>query len=186
MAGGYGSRSSVVVTQSSASSRILFVLTALPLSLALFAFVLQWRGGGLLVDPARIGQLAGDNSRLPGVQSLDLLSTPTGGRVVTNSDCANQLFRGGLSGFPYHPGWQYAILNDVTPKISITTSTSAGLDQILPWLFYHRVIGVTNFFLFVEGKAASLNSTVVLEAIPVCCPHLSASCYSRFLYWRPN
>lgn len=49
----------------------------------------------------------------------------------------------------------------------MTSSTSAGLEQILPWLYYHRVIGVTNFFLFVEGKAASSNSTSVLEAIPV-------------------
>jgi hypothetical protein len=55
-------------------------------------------------------------------------------------------------------------------QISITTSTSAGLEQILPWLYYHRVIGVTNFFLFVESKAASPHSTAVLEAIPVCCP----------------
>jgi hypothetical protein len=53
-------------------------------------------------------------------------------------------------------------------QIAITSSTSAGLEQILPWLYYHRTIGVTHFFLFVEGKAASLNSTSVLEAIPVC------------------
>ena len=53
-------------------------------------------------------------------------------------------------------------------QIAITSSTSAGLDQILPWLYYHRVIGVTNYILFVEGQAASVKSTAVLEAIPVC------------------
>lgn len=52
-------------------------------------------------------------------------------------------------------------------QICITTSTSAGLDQILPWMFYHKVIGVTDFFLFVEGKAASPNVSRVLESIPV-------------------
>lgn len=52
-------------------------------------------------------------------------------------------------------------------QICITTSTSAGLEQILPWLFYHQVIGVTNFFLFVEGKAATTDVSAVLRSIPV-------------------
>jgi hypothetical protein len=52
-------------------------------------------------------------------------------------------------------------------QICITTSTSAGLDQILPWMFYHKVMGVTTFFLFVEGNAASPNTSKVLESIPV-------------------
>lgn len=52
-------------------------------------------------------------------------------------------------------------------QICVTTSTSAGLDQILPWMFYHKVIGVTTFFLFVEGKAASPDVSKVLESIPV-------------------
>ncbi|KAI3739719.1 hypothetical protein L2E82_30130 [Cichorium intybus] len=50
--------------------------------------------------------------------------------------------------------------------ICITTSTSAGLEQILPWMFYHKVIGVGTFFLFVEGKAATPSVSKVLESIP--------------------
>lgn len=60
-------------------------------------------------------------------------------------------------------------------QICITTSTSAGLEQILPWMFYHKVIGVTSFLLFVEGKAASPDVSKVLESIPVSsltCIHL--------------
>ena len=52
-------------------------------------------------------------------------------------------------------------------QLCITTSTSAGLEQILPWIFYHKVIGVSTFFLFVEGKAATPNVSKVLESIPV-------------------
>lgn len=33
-------------------------------------------------------------------------------------------------------------------------------------MFYHKIIGVTTFFLFVEGKAASPNVTNVLKSIP--------------------
>lgn len=52
-------------------------------------------------------------------------------------------------------------------QICITTSTSAGLEQTIPWIFYHKVIGVSNFFLFVEGKAASPAVSKVFESIPV-------------------
>nr|GEZ62684.1 glycosyltransferase-like At2g41451 [Tanacetum cinerariifolium] len=50
--------------------------------------------------------------------------------------------------------------------ICITSSTSAGLEQILPWIYYHKVVGVTNFFLFVEGKSATAGVSKVLESIP--------------------
>lgn len=65
-------------------------------------------------------------------------------------------------------------------QICITTSTSAGLEQILPWMFYHKVIGVSTFFLFVEGKAASPNVSKVLESIPVSWHPL----FSLFLFVR--
>jgi len=48
----------------------------------------------------------------------------------------------------------------------VQTSTSAGLEQILPWLFYHKVVGVAQFLLFVEGRAAKPNVAGVLESIP--------------------
>ncbi|CAK9170304.1 unnamed protein product, partial [Ilex paraguariensis] len=59
-----------------------------------------------------------------------------------------------------------AELHPVIFWICITTSTSAGLEQILPWMFYHKAIGVSTFFLFVEGRAASPSVSKVLESIP--------------------
>ncbi|KAG2287884.1 hypothetical protein Bca52824_047488 [Brassica carinata] len=49
--------------------------------------------------------------------------------------------------------------------ICITTSTT-GLDQILPWMFYHKVLRVSTFFLFVEGKATTPTISKVPESIP--------------------
>jgi hypothetical protein len=119
------------------------------------------------VDSARLGELAGDNSRLPGVQQDSLNSSPLSGRFGTSSSDCPKFQSPHIGMFPHHIGWQYAFQRKKhTTKIAITSSTSAGLEQILPWLYYHRTIGVTHFFLFVEGKAASLNSTSVLEAIP--------------------
>ena len=52
-------------------------------------------------------------------------------------------------------------------QLCMTTTTAASLDQILPWLFYHKALGVELFILFVEGQAAKPNSTAVLKSIPV-------------------
>ncbi|KAJ4978880.1 hypothetical protein NE237_009660 [Protea cynaroides] len=139
------------------SSRIIIVLTFLPLTLAAFAFVLQWRGG--LNDPTMP-----DNHKFPGDMGS---STPQ--HVVhlpSSSNCVELLGQSSSPSFPYYRDWKYNYDADLKPKICITTSTSAGLEQILPWLFYHKVLGVTNFFLFVEGKAASPNVSHVLESIP--------------------
>ncbi|CAA6672992.1 unnamed protein product [Spirodela intermedia] len=85
---------------------------------------------------------------------------------VSSSDCADILGQGSSSSISSYNGLMSDANSDLHPKICITTSTSAGLEQILPWIFYHKVIGVTTFFLFVEGKAAKPNITAVLESIP--------------------
>eukprot|EP01018_Ginkgo_biloba_P031437 Gb_04570 [translate_table: standard] len=156
MAGSYSSRSPP--QQNAMASRLLCLLTALPLTLALFAFILQWRGG--LNDP--VGRWAGDTSKFPGMST----NSPSNVHSVTGSDCGDQLGRSTSPSFPYYRGWTFEFAIDSHPKICITTSTSAGVDQILPWIYYHKVIGVTNFFLFVEGKAASPNASAVLDSIP--------------------
>jgi hypothetical protein len=88
--------------------RITFCLdrTAFDISPVCISVGMEKRG---LVDLVCIGQLAGDNSSLPGVQ-LDLLSLLTGGHAVANSDCANQLDCD-VVGFPHHVELQYAMLN---------------------------------------------------------------------------
>jgi len=78
----------------------------------------------------------------------------------------------GFSGpsFPYLRGWSFPTDSGaglgLQPKVCVQTSTSAGLEQILPWLFYHKVVGVAQFLLFVEGRAAKPNVAGVLESIP--------------------
>ncbi|XP_019186645.1 PREDICTED: glycosyltransferase-like At2g41451 [Ipomoea nil] len=125
-----------------ASSGVLFLLTLLSLSLAAFAFTLQRRSG------------------------LPDLRCP-GGRVLSSPDPEGILGRSRKLSFPYFRDWKIKFgSSDLLPKICITTSTSAGLEQTLPWIFYHKVIGITTFFMFVEGKAASPHVSKVLESIP--------------------
>ncbi|XP_058107189.1 glycosyltransferase-like KOBITO 1 [Magnolia sinica] len=144
------------------TSRLLLLLTVLPLTLAVFAFILQWRGG--LDDPT--SRWPGDNAqKFPGMDNASP-SLSTHVHSSSSSDCVELLGHGSSPSFPYYRGWKFDIESDLRPKISITTSTSAGLEQILPWLFYHKVLGVGTFFLFVEGKAASSNVSAVLESIP--------------------
>ncbi|KAL1346381.1 hypothetical protein HN51_020056 [Arachis hypogaea] len=141
-------------------SKILLLLTLLPVSLAAIAFVLQWRGG--ITDPASLLSPPGSH-HFPGMADPSPLSPLS--HSSSASDCLN-LGRTSSPSFPYYHNWKLDYAANIKPKICITTSTSAGLEQILPWMFYHKVIGVTNFFLFVEGKAASPEVSKVLKSIP--------------------
>ncbi|KAK3021334.1 hypothetical protein RJ639_047077 [Escallonia herrerae] len=177
---------------SSSSSKILLLLTALPLTLAAFAFVLQWRGG--LNDPTT--RWSPDRMEFPGMGS----SGPARS-FSSSSDCVDLLGQSRSASFPYFRDWKFGYGSDPKPKVSqirigpelfcfifigffldlvsgfvsifgqdvdicITTSTSAGLEQTLPWIFYHKVIGVATFYLFVEGNAASPGVSKILESIP--------------------
>ncbi|CAN6716469.1 unnamed protein product [Malus baccata var. baccata] len=142
------------------ASRLLLLLTVLPLTLAAFAFVLQWRGG--LNDP--VTRWSPDHHEFPGM--VDMGGVQRQALRSSGSDCVDILGRSHSPAFPYYNDWKFDYASDLRPKISIQTSTSAGLEQTLPWIFYHKVIGVSNFFLFVEGKAASPKVSKVLETIP--------------------
>ncbi|RAL53842.1 hypothetical protein DM860_004313 [Cuscuta australis] len=142
------------------AAKLLLLLTLLPLSLSLLAFVLQWRGGG--VDDPISRWSPEESHKFPGMDSSPLATV---GHSYHSSDCSLLGHRHSAS-FPYYKDWKLNSESDLKPKICITTSTSGGLDQILPWMFYHKVIGVTTFFLFVEGKAASPEVSKVLESIP--------------------
>ncbi|KAJ6835794.1 glycosyltransferase-like [Iris pallida] len=145
------------------ASRVLLLLTALPLALAAFAFVLQWRGG--IDDPST--RWPDDVQRFPGMDNSPFGSSSSVPSVASSAtDCAQILGQSSSPSFPYYRGWKFDVESNLKPKICITSSTSAGLEQILPWLYYHKVIGVTTFFLFVEGKAAKPNVSAVLESIP--------------------
>ncbi|KAJ9565410.1 hypothetical protein OSB04_001376 [Centaurea solstitialis] len=150
MAGLYSSSSSSSNRMVVFNSKILLLLTVLPLSLAAFAFILQWRGE--IQDPTTRWSPK-DRLEFPGMALDSSIRT-------SSSNCADLLGQSRSLSFPYYRDWKFHYkppnpIHQTNPKICITTSTSAGLEQILPWIFYHKVIGVSTFFLFVEGKAAS-------------------------------
>ncbi|XP_078428280.1 glycosyltransferase-like At2g41451 [Wolffia australiana] len=143
-------------------SKILLLLTALPLALATFAFVLQWRGG--VDDPA--ARWPPEAEVFPGMEAHEPSPPLDSPRRAASSDCSDVLGQRSSSSLSYYDALMSDAHSELRPKICITTSTSAGLDQILPWIFYHKVLGASTFFLFVEGKAAKPNVTTVLESIP--------------------
>ncbi|CAO2831667.1 unnamed protein product [Amaranthus hypochondriacus] len=138
--------------------KLFLLLTLLPLSLALFSFFLQWQGGS--IDP--ITRWASDYPEFPEMHSSYEIKSSS------SNNCDDNLLGQRISPvFPYFRGWNLKFNNtNLSPKACITTTTSAGLEQILPWIFYHKVIGISKFFLFVEGKAATMNVSIVLESIP--------------------
>ncbi|RWR74699.1 glycosyltransferase-like protein [Cinnamomum micranthum f. kanehirae] len=170
------------------SSRLLYLLTALPLSLATFAFLLQWRG---VINEL---SLRWPGQEFPGAENGNSISTHVHSSNSSSSGCLDILGRRGSHSYPYYRGWKFDVESvgrpkvrfcraifsssahaklctcpdncDANEQISIITTTSASLEQILPWMFYHKVLGVGTFFLFVEGKAATPTVSAVLEAFP--------------------
>ncbi|XP_004493445.1 glycosyltransferase-like At2g41451 [Cicer arietinum] len=141
------------------SSRLLLLLTVLPLTLAAFAFLLQWRGG--LTDP--LTRWSPDQNPFPGMSGPNNLQQQP---HRPPSDCTNLMPHSYSPSFPYFRDWKLDYSSGNTTSIYLSFSTSAGLEQTLPWIFYHKVMGVSSFYLFVEGKAASPNVSIVLESIP--------------------
>ncbi|KAK8958433.1 hypothetical protein KSP40_PGU013632 [Platanthera guangdongensis] len=166
--GPFRSPGSISYAHSTFIWRLLVLLTVLPLLLAVFAFLLQWRGG--LDDPSSRWAVAEERGFLGmGDSPLSLgNSSPVAMSLLSTTvvDCAEILGGSSSPSFPYYRGWKFDLDAEPRPKICITSSTSAGLEQILPWLFYHKSIGVTAFFLFVEGKAAEPSVSEVLVSIP--------------------
>lgn len=99
------------------TSKLILLLTLLPLSLATFAFLLQWRGGAVN-DP--ITRWSPEQSHLfPGMDVTSPL--PTLGHSAS-SDCS-LLARGGTSGatFPYFRDWKFDFSADLKPKVRFNT-----------------------------------------------------------------
>ncbi|XP_073156853.1 glycosyltransferase-like At2g41451 [Henckelia pumila] len=126
-----------------------FFTLLLLISLALLAFLLHF------TDPT-----IRNYEPLAFAGSLPVRSSPS------SVDCAGVLGQSDKVSFPYYREWKFGLGSDLGLKICIISTTSAGLEQILPWIFYHKVIGVAKFFLFVEGKAASPAVYNVLHSIP--------------------
>ncbi|MFS7895226.1 hypothetical protein Hanom_Chr00s002531g01701261 [Helianthus anomalus] len=93
------------------NSKILLLLTLLPLSLALFAFVLQWRGE---IDDPTTRWSPKDRLEFPGMDAS------TSSQHVTrrsSSTCAEILGQSRSLSFPYFRDWNFNYTSDLKPKV---------------------------------------------------------------------
>ncbi|CAI0461724.1 unnamed protein product [Linum tenue] len=106
----------------SLASKLILLLTVLPLSLAALAFVLQWKGdgGGLLTDPAsataRWAPQGSHNNHevFPRMEaSAASLLSP---KPHQSSDCLS-LARSGSPSFPYFRDWKFDFEANLRPKV---------------------------------------------------------------------
>ncbi|KAL9260277.1 Glycosyltransferase-like KOBITO 1-like protein [Drosera capensis] len=150
------------------ATKLFLFLTLLPLSLALFAFALQWRGNnGINAIDDPVTRWSPDHGRLqfPGMRGSIEVQRISGDAPASDVLCGGGERKRRRGEFR---DWKFGVDNgtELRPKICITGSTAGTLEQILPWIFYHKVIGIRYFFLFVEGKGASPQISKVLERIP--------------------
>ena len=99
---------------SSPYSRLLLLVTLLPLSLACFAFVLQWRGG--LDDP--VTHWSTDHREFPGMASThEKKQRSLRGRSNSDSGCVDLLGQSRAPSFPYFRDWSFDYQSDLNPKV---------------------------------------------------------------------
>lgn len=130
MAGAHSSHHHRPPTTATSSSRLLLLLTVLPLTLAAFAFILQWRGG--VTDP--VTRWSPDQHLFPG---MSISSHQQQSQTRSRSDCSN-LFPGSHSpSFPYFRDWKLDYSSDLSPKVLSFSSSRSPFRQLrilYPWI----------------------------------------------------
>lgn len=121
-------------SQQSFLSKVLLLLTILPLSLAVFAFFLQWRGGG--VDDPISRWSPEESHKFPGMDSSPLATVSHSSQ---SSDCS-VLAHANTPSFPYYKDWKFKIHLDLKPKVRF-------FSLFLVWL----ACGVYEFWLISNG-----------------------------------
>lgn len=96
---------------SSSTSRLLLLLTILPLTLAAFAFLLQWRGG--VTDP--VTRWSPDQNLFPGMSTSDHIQQRSQPR--SRSDCSSLFGNSHSPSFPYFRDWTLDFSSDLSPKV---------------------------------------------------------------------
>ncbi|XP_073264411.1 glycosyltransferase-like KOBITO 1 isoform X2 [Populus alba] len=124
-------RSSTTISTQSFTSRLILLLTLLPLSLAALAFILQWKGNSdFMMDPitansrwAPQGSHIQNHEIFPGMESSVL--SP---KAHKSSDCSS-LGIGGAPSFPYFRDWKFDFQDDLRPKAA-SPKVSKVLESI--------------------------------------------------------
>mmetsp|Transcript_12967 Transcript_12967/g.24719 ORF Transcript_12967/g.24719 Transcript_12967/m.24719 type:complete len:502 (-) Transcript_12967:176-1681(-) len=160
-------------------SPVVVMVLAMPLVLAAFAIYLQWQedfGGGVdLFTVTDIHHVYADLDLFPGMtrfQQSESTGTIQGARKQTAAHArtadplnAAQVVPDPAAGFK-SPLRLKASRHARSAKVCIGTTTADGLERVLPWLRYHRSIGISRFYLFAEGKTASPEVSQVLMEMP--------------------
>lgn len=109
------------------ASKLILLLTLLPLTLACIAFVLQWRGG--VPDPTTRWAPPGSNHLFPGMDASPLSSAVS--HISSPSDCSN-LGRSSSPSFPYYHDWKFDSGSNLKPKVCCLFS---NFDFFWIWYF---------------------------------------------------
>lgn len=148
-------------------SRLILLLTLLPLSLAALAFVLQWRGGGL-PDPV-ISSITSsswaphdsnhhNNEVFPGMETFASLSPKY--HSSSSSDCST-LARTASPSLPYYGDWKFGLEANLRPKVRFSHPILGFLVDLVSfycllvlgfcWVLRLSVVSVRIFNLFCSG-----------------------------------
>lgn len=133
MAGLYSS--SLRSSPPSFASKLLLLLTILPLTLAAFAFILQWRGGGVDGEDPISRWSPEASHKFPGMDSSSPLATAVGHSSA--SDCLLLAHSSSSPSFPYYRDWKSTFESDLKPKVWFLFGI-LGFGFICLWIYEIR------------------------------------------------
>jgi hypothetical protein len=141
---------------------------ALPLALAAAALLLQLFGGRAAADASSFALLSDERAarrRHDALPRLEAELARAGGGALRRADLASQAL-GGAGALGGAAGWAWpdAAGAAAEQRIAFTVTTAEAPPQISLWLAYHRALGVSAFYLFVEGQAATPAAVAALRA----------------------
>uniref|UniRef100_A0A7S0RE07 Glycosyltransferase family 92 protein n=1 Tax=Pyramimonas obovata TaxID=1411642 RepID=A0A7S0RE07_9CHLO len=152
------------------------LLLSLPIVLAGYAFFLQVREDlfGVKVSAADVYHIKQDYDAFPGSRHMAREATDTDSQAEKET-AKVQMPQLVAKGTGFEGALQLKPATGVKgTKVCIATTTGDGLDRIIPWLKYHRSIGIDMFYLFAEEKTATPEVASVLETMP------------DVLLWKPS
>lgn len=150
------------------------VLLLLPLGLAGFALMVHLTEHDLIpVMDRDVADLFSEQELIRRADGLPRLEKQLSRREFSRG--TTRTGRGRFNKIPQDlggEGWARAgmIQNDTllatSPKIAFVSTTSESVELIQVWMAYHRILGVSQFYLFTEGQTSSDENISALKKVP--------------------
>jgi hypothetical protein len=148
------------------------VLLLLPLGLAGFVLMVHLTEHDLIpVMDRDVADFFSEQELIRRADGLPRLEKQLGSRTGRGGAARQQRYHHKIPQDLGGEGWarEGMMQNDTlltSPKIAFVSTTSESVELIQVWMAYHRILGVSRFYLFTEGQTSSDENISALNRVP--------------------